>query len=120
VIQSGNTVSQFSRDVKEYLDLTTSTPTAAGLPSDKRRDELEELVWKTLQDAAEFRRTEDAAKNARDRVNVMEVTTAIATVHLEVMKYQDKAAVGPLLDRVRAGLRELDKATGKSSEMAGE
>jgi hypothetical protein len=42
------------------------------LHSDKRRDELEALVWKALQDAQDFMKTEEAAKNARVRVKGME------------------------------------------------
>jgi hypothetical protein len=51
--------------VKEYLDVATSVTIAAGLPSDRRRDDLEALVWKALQDAQEFMKTEEAAKNAK-------------------------------------------------------
>ena len=51
------------------------------------RDELESLLWKTLQDAQELMKTEEAAKNARTRVKVMEVVAALSSVHLEIMKY---------------------------------
>ena len=66
--------------MKEYIDLATGVPIAggSGLPSDKRRDELEALVWKAMQDAADFMKTEEAAKNARARTHVMEVMAAMA------------------------------------------
>jgi hypothetical protein len=80
VSQFSSIVSQFIRHVKEYVDLATGVPIAggSGLPSDKRRDELEALVWKAMQDAAEFMKTEEAAKNARARTHVMEVMAAMA------------------------------------------
>ena len=56
---------QFSHHVKEYIDLKECIPIASGLPSDKRRDDLEALVWKAIQDAADFTKTEEAAKNAK-------------------------------------------------------
>ena len=119
-LQFAATSAQFIRHVKEYLDLATGIPIAGGtgLPSDKHRDDLETLVWKALQDLEEFIKTEEAAKNARARTNGMEVMAALAAVHLQILKYQDKTAVGPLLDRVKAGLRELERSTGKSSEAA--
>jgi hypothetical protein len=117
VRQSAGTSVQFIRHVKEYLDLATGIPIAGdtGLPSDGRRDDLEAVVWKALQDLADFVKTEEAAKNAKARTHSMEVMAAMATAHLAILKYQDKAAVGVLLDRVKAGLRELEKSTGKSS-----
>jgi hypothetical protein len=65
VRQFGATVGQFRRHVKEYLDVATGVTTPAGLPSDRRRDDLEALVWKALQDAQEFMKTEEAAKYAK-------------------------------------------------------
>jgi hypothetical protein len=38
--QFGATVGQFSRHVKEYLDVATGVTTAAGLPRNRRRDDL--------------------------------------------------------------------------------
>ena len=38
--------------MKEYIDLAVGIPITAGLPSDRRRDELEALVWKATQDTA--------------------------------------------------------------------
>ncbi len=118
-MQFGGAAMQFSHHVKEYIDLKECIPIASGLPSDKRRDDLEALVWKAIQDAADFTKTEEAAKNAKARSSVMEVMAALAAVHLEILKYQDQAAVGPLLERVKAGLHELEKTTGKSSGTAG-
>jgi hypothetical protein len=92
------TRAEFVRDVKEYVDLATGIPIAGGngLPSDKRREDLEALVWKTLTDLNEFIQTEEAARNARASTNGMEVMrVALATVYLEILKYQDKATVGP-------------------------
>jgi hypothetical protein len=40
----------------------------------------------------------------------------VATVHLEIMKYQDRAAVQPPLERVEAGLREREKQLEKAAE----
>ncbi len=121
-IQSASTVFQcFVRHVKMYLDLATGiliAGTTTGLPSDKRRDDLEAFVWKALQDLGEFIKAEEAAKNAKVRTHSMEVMAAMATTLLEILKYQDKAAIGPLLERVKAGLRELEKSTGKSSGTA--
>ena len=65
---SGSLSVRFVRRVKEYLDLATGIPiagTTTGLPSDRRRDDLEALVWKALQDLGEFIKTEEAAKNAK-------------------------------------------------------
>ena len=106
--------------MKEYLDLATGIPIAggSGLPSDKHLEDLEALVWKALTDLDAFIKTEQAAENARARINGMEVMAALAAVHLQILKYQDKANVGPLLDRVKAGLHELERSTGKSSETA--
>ncbi len=124
-MQFGGAALQFSHHVKEYTDLALSMglplgiPIASGLPSDKRRDDLEALIWKAIQDAADFMKTEEAAKNAKARIHVMEVMAATANVHLEILKYQDQAAVAPLLERVKAGLHELEKTTGKSSGTAG-
>ena len=82
-------VKELTRHVKEYMDLAMGIPIASGLPSDKRRDEFEARVWIAMQDAAEFMKTKEAAKNAKARVGVMEVMAALATVHLQIMKYQD-------------------------------
>jgi len=101
--------------VKAYIDTYYSVQIASALPSDNRRDALEALVWKALQDAQEFMKTEEAAKSAQARLRVMEVVAALSAVHLEIMKYQDQAAVAPLLQRVEVSLRELDKIAGKSS-----
>jgi hypothetical protein len=107
------TGAQFIRDVKEYLDLATGIPIVggSGLPSDQHLDDLEALVWKALTDLDAFVKTEQAAENARARINGMDVMAALATVHLQILKYQDEAAVGPLLERVKAGLRELERST---------
>jgi hypothetical protein len=99
------------RHVKEYLSLARMTVPVAGLPAKKRRDELEEVMWKAVQDAVQYAKTEEAARNAEKRLWALMVVARLAQVHNAILRDQDRSYVDDLLELIEADLDEPETET---------
>lgn len=94
------------RHAKEYLSLARMTVSVAGLPAKKRRDELEEVMWKAVQAAVQYAKTEEAATNAEKRLWALMVVARLAQVHNAILREQDRSFVDDLLEQIEADLNE--------------
>jgi hypothetical protein len=89
---------------------------AAGLPGAPKRDELEVIVWKAIQEAVSYSKTEDAAKDALARLLALRVANSLMRTELAILKHQDDAFVDELIKELRQGTDELEKETRKGSK----
>lgn len=98
--------------VSEWISLYRSVP-IAGLPGNERRAELEKIMWQALQQVVEYTKSEEAAKNAEERMEVLELLNRAVKAELAVLHEVDAAFVDELVDEVETisrKLKEEDKA----------
>jgi hypothetical protein len=88
---------------------------AARLPGAPKRDELEELTWRAVQEAVAYSKTEDAAKEAEARLLALRVVNSLMRTELAVLKHQDDAFVDDLLKELKGDTDELEKEARKGS-----
>lgn len=86
-----------------------------GLPGTPKRDELEVLVWKAIQEAVSYSKTEAAAKDAEARLLALRVANGLMRTELALLKHQDDAFVGALLEELGADADGLARKTQKGS-----
>ena len=91
---------EFIRIVEEWISLYRSVGVAGGLPGTERRAELEKIMWQALQEIVEYSKTEEAAKNAEERRQVMELLNHAVRAELAVLHEQDAAYVEDLLEEL--------------------
>lgn len=118
-------LSNLTRLTKEYIILAqqsrqaTKVPMKAaktpGLPGAEKRDELEALTWQALQAALAYSKTEDAAKDAEARLLALRVANGLMRTELAILKHQDDAFVGALLEELGADADGLARKTQKGS-----
>ena len=92
---------------------------AAGLPGKERRAELERLTWEAVKKAHEFIQTEEAAKNAKNRILAIQAIALITRAEEQILADMDKAEVDQLVQRIEAALDVMDKAAGSAPTKAG-
>ena len=73
--------------VSEWISLYRSVP-IAGLPGNERRAELEKIMWQALQQVVEYSNSEEAAKNAEERMEVLELLNRAVKAELAVLQQQ--------------------------------
>jgi hypothetical protein len=111
---------------KQYIaraQLARQTPTKVpmkaakepGLPGSEKRDKLEDLVWQGLKEAFAYSKTEDAAKDAEARLLALRVANGLARTELAILRHQDDAFVGALLEELGADADGLARKTQKGS-----
>lgn len=88
---------------------------APGLPGTPKRDELEVLVWKAIQEAVSYSKTEAAAKDAEARLLALRVANGLMRTELALLKHQDDAFVGALLEELGADADGLAAKARKES-----
>jgi hypothetical protein len=86
-----------------------------GLPGSPKRDDLEALVWKAIQEAVSYSKTEAAAKDAEARLLALRVANGLMRTELALLKHQDDAFVGALLEELGADANGLARKTQKGS-----
>jgi len=106
----------FTRTVKEFILTVHGIPIAAALPADWKRRNLEELTWQGVQQAFAYSQTEEAAKNAKARLQALTVLADMARVERAILHDEDDAFVDQLLEELDADNNELEKETPKSSQ----
>lgn len=52
-----------------------------GLPGSEKGDDLEVLVWRAIQEAVSYSKTEDAAKDAEARLLALRVANGLSVYH---------------------------------------
>lgn len=115
-----------TRLTKEFIaraQLARQTPTKVpmkaakepGLPGAEKRDELENLVWQGIREAFAYSKTEDAAKDAEARLLALRVANGLSRTELAILKHQDDAFVGALLEELGADADGLAAKTHKGS-----
>jgi len=97
---------EFIRIVEEWISLYRSVGVAGRLPGAERRAELEKIMWQALQEIVEYSKTEEAAKNAEERRQVMELLNHAVRAELAVLHEQDAAYVEELLEGLETLARE--------------
>lgn len=88
---------QLSRQVTKVPMQAEKT---GGLPGSQKRDELEVLVWRAIQEAVAYSKTEDAAKDAEARLLALRVANGLMRTELAILKQQDDAFVDALLEEL--------------------
>ena len=92
--------------VNEWISLYRSV-SIAGLPGTERRAELEKIMWQALQQVVEYSKSEEAAKSAEERMEVLELLNRAVKAELAVLHEQDAFYVEDLVGRIEALMREL-------------
>jgi hypothetical protein len=100
---------EFLRIVDEWIRLYRSVG-IAGLPGAERRAQLEKIMWQALQEVVEYSKSEEAAKNAEERLRVMELLNHAVRAELAVLHEQDAAYVDDLIEELKKGMEEIEKA----------
>jgi nucleotide-binding universal stress UspA family protein len=94
---------------KEYALGRRSVWIAAKLPGVERRRSLEELAWRAVQEAIEYTKSEDAAKNARFRLLALRVADGLIRTELAILDSMDWAYVEDIVESVEENTGELEK-----------
>jgi hypothetical protein len=94
--------------VNEWIGVYRSV-SIAGLPGTERRAELEEIMWQALQQVVEYSKSEEAAKNAEERMEVLELLNRAVKAELAVLHEQDAFYVEDLVQRIEVLVRKLEK-----------
>jgi hypothetical protein len=116
-VKSRDCIRELSELVETYL-LVYRGVRIASLPGKPRRDQLEEIAWKILNEAIAFKETEDSARNSRARLRVMQVVCSLMRVHLSILHDQDDAFVDGLLGEVEQTVDDLKKKRARMEESA--
>jgi hypothetical protein len=102
--------------LREFLDAvdewirTYRSVGIAGLPGAERRAQLEKIMWQALQEVVEYSKSEEAAKNAEERLRVMKLLNHAVRAELAVLHEQDAAYVDDLIEELKKGMEEIEKA----------
>jgi hypothetical protein len=99
---------EFLRIVEEWVQLYRAVG-IAGLPGTERRAQLEKIMWQALQEIVEYSKSEEAAKNAEERRQVMELLNHAVRAELAVLHEQDAAYVDDLLRELEAFRKKLEQ-----------
>mgnify|MGYP001056872642 CR=1 FL=1 len=99
---------EFISTVEDWIRLYRSVE-IAGLPGTERRAELEKIMWQALQEIVEYSKSEEAARKAEERREVMELLNHAVRAELAVLHEQDAFYVEDLVERLEALARKLKK-----------
>jgi hypothetical protein len=100
---------EFLDAVDEWIRMYRSVG-IAGLPGAERRAQLEKIMWQALQEVVEYSKSEEAAKNAEERLRVMKLLNHAVRAELAVLHEQDAAYVDDLIEELKKGMEEIEKA----------
>jgi len=78
----------------------------AGLPGTERRAQLEKVMWQALQEIVEYSKSEEAARNAEERRQVMDLLNHAVRAELAVLHEQDAFYVEDLVERLETLARK--------------
>jgi hypothetical protein len=106
------TRAQLARQANKVPMKETKEP---GLPGTEKRGELEILTWKALQKAVAYSETEEGAKDAEARLLALRVANGLMRTELAILKNQDDAFVGALLEELGVDVNGLERKTQKGS-----
>jgi hypothetical protein len=107
--------------LQEFLDAvdewirTYRSVGIAGLPGAERRAQLEKIMWQALQEVVEYSKSEEAAKNAEERLRVMKLLNHAVRAELAVLHEQDAAYVEDLIKELKKGMEEIKKEMADSN-----
>ena len=89
----------------EWVQLCQSVP-IAGLPATDKRAQLEKIMWQALKETVEYSKSERAAKNAEERLRVLELLNRAVKAELAVLHEQDAFYVQELVDELQRYLNK--------------
>ena len=110
----------FDRSVKRFL-LAQAThgygtiSVAGSLPGKGHRDSLEDLAWRSLEEAVAYAK---AQTDPQLRLLAMRVATVLMRAELAILHEQDQAAIDELLEDLEAKRRELAEKAREAAEKA--
>jgi len=99
---------EFVELIREWIRLYRSVWIAA-LPATERRAQLEKIMWQALQEIVEYSKSEEAAKNAEQRQQVLELLSHAVKAELAVLHEQDAFYVEDLIERLETLSRKYEK-----------
>jgi hypothetical protein len=94
--------------ISEWISLYRSV-SIAGLPATDRRDQLEKIMWQALQEVVEYTKSEEAAKNAKERMEVLELLNRAVKAELAVLHEQDDFYIEDFVERLDDLKRKLEE-----------
>ena len=106
------------------LELQTFQVRIAGLDTQKEREKLYETAMQLMKEAIKLSESEEAARNARARMEAMRLVNAVSRTAVAILTGYDRAAIEALLQEIKRGneflqreLRALTEgATGEPSK----
>jgi hypothetical protein len=90
--------------VREWISVYRSV-WIAGLPGTERRAQLQKMMWQVV----EYSKSEEAAKNAEQRMEVLELLNRAVRAELAVLHEQDAFYVEELLQRIEVIVRKIEE-----------
>ena len=106
---------EFVELVREWIQLYRSV-SIAGLPATEKRAQLEKIMWQALQEIVEYSKSEEAAKNAERRQQVLELLNHAVKAELAVLHEQDAFYVEDLVERLETITRKYDEEEEEKEE----
>ncbi len=107
--------------LQEFLDAvdewirTYRSVGIVGLPGAERRAQLEKIMWQALQEVVEYSKSEEAARNAGERLRVMKLLSNAVRAELAVLHEQDAAYIEDLLEELKREMEKLKKRMGDAN-----
>lgn len=112
LMERGIALNQFTASVKQFiLAYREAVPIAGGLPGVEKRGDLEKLTWSCIKEAYEFAQSEEAASNAKARLQALFILSNLIRVERMILADQDKAAVDEIVEKIEENLDGLEKET---------
>ena len=99
---------KFIELITEWIQLYRSV-SIAGLPGTEKRVQLEKIMWQALQEIVEYSKSEKAAKNAEEHLEVLELLNHAVKAELAVLHEQDAFYVEDLVEELETLTRKYEK-----------
>jgi hypothetical protein len=91
------------------LELQTFQVRIAGLDTREEREKLYETAMQLMKEAIKFSESEEAAQNARARMEAMRLVNAVSRTAVVILTGYDRAAIEALLQEIKKGNEFLQR-----------
>jgi len=91
------------------LELQTSQVRIAGLDTQEEREKLYETAMQLMKEAIKLSESEEAARNARARMEAMRLVNAVSRTAVAILTGCDRAAIEALLQEIKRGNEFLQR-----------
>lgn len=102
--------------IRRFILLSRQEVAIAGAPATQdKRNELQEVAWKAIQQAVEYSKSEEAAENAVARLLALRVLGYLVRTGLAILDSKDKNFIDDLVEQLEASRSEWATQTKTSA-----